>query len=153
PRHLRRLHPCRDYHALAPGRRCAARARACPPRGVGPRRAAGGVRRGASASGVPRSFFIVPAATPGSLQRLLHPVSTFLALVSEHRIPALVLVEARPTHWRPALRALLFAIPSVLQATGPSGRPSLFRSVSTAGATPSSPPHITCYGLGAMLFG
>src|SRR5436309_5472859 len=54
----------------------------------------------------PWSFFIVPAATPASLQRLLHRVSTVLALVSEHRIPALVLVETRPTHRRPALHAL-----------------------------------------------
>src|SRR2546425_1101382 len=47
-------------------------------------------------SRAPRSFFIVPAAPPASLQRLLHRVSTFLALVSERRTPALVLPEPRP---------------------------------------------------------
>src|SRR6266571_5253075 len=54
-----------------------------------------------------KSFLFVLAASQGSLQRLLHRVSTFLALVGEHRIPALVLLEAHPTHRRPALHALL----------------------------------------------
>src|SRR6266567_4509914 len=54
-----------------------------------------------------KSFLFVLAASQGPLLRLLHRVSTFLALVGERRIPALVLLEAHPTHRRPALHALL----------------------------------------------